>query len=195
MKPVESAPRQLRAQRRHARRARRAVAAILERLETGLEHGAQSIEREWRRATARSNGRLRRRENSVVQPSSVDTPFEREAVDRRRSRRCVRPQQAGKDDAAAGGGELRQRRGHPLQRPEQDIGEDDIERRVPARTLRAMTPLAVTTVTIAPARFSRALARATRNGAGVDVGCEHVPPQGARRGDGEDAAAGAEIED
>ena len=32
------------------------------------------------------------------------------------------------------------------------------------------------------------------HGGGVDVGREHAPPQGARGGDGEDAAAGAEIE-
>ena len=52
----------------------------------------------------------------------------------------------------------------------------------------------MTTSISAPARLSRALARAARTAEAVDVGREHAPPQGARGGDGEHAGAGAEIE-
>jgi hypothetical protein len=67
----------------------------------------------------------------------VDAPFERAgAIGGQRGVR-LRRQQAGQDDAGAGRGEFPQRRGQALQRPEQDVGEDESKRRVPADFSRA----------------------------------------------------------
>ena len=66
----------------------------------------------------------------------VDAPFKREGAIGGQRGAGLRRQQAGKHDAATGRGQPLQRRGDALQRPEQDIGEDEIERRAPGR-LRA----------------------------------------------------------
>ena len=56
----------------------------------------------------------------------IDPPFERQAAIGRDGGVGLGRQQAGQHDARAGRGEPRQRRGEALQRPQQDIGEDEI---------------------------------------------------------------------
>ena len=127
---VEPAPRELGAQCCDARRAGAAVAAILERLETRREHGGN-----LGAGAAAGNGAAAARAAHQHQRGpavEVDAPFERaSAIGGQRGVR-LRRQQAGQDDAGAGRGQLLQWRGDALQRSEQDIGEDEIERRAPA---------------------------------------------------------------
>ena len=94
---------------------------------------------------------------------------------------------------APGAVSLSQRRGQALQRPEQDVGEDESKRRAPADFSGAdafrLHHLDHRSGAIEPGIGARGA-----HGGGVDVGREHAPAQGARGGDGENAAAGAEIE-
>ena len=97
--------------------------------------------------------------------------------------------------AAAGGGQLPERRGQPQQRPEQDIGEDQIERRLPSARPRAAMPSALHDLDHRAGAVEPRIGARDADRAEVDVGCEHAPVQRAGGGDGEHAAAGAEIED
>ena len=99
-----------------------------------LEHAVQS-----RGAGAPGNaaGAPRPRSStSVVQPSSAIAPFEPERAIGGERGIGLRRQQAGQHDAAAGRDDLGQRRGEALQRLEQNVGEDEIERRVGANRRR-----------------------------------------------------------
>ena len=123
----------------------------------------------------------------------VDAPFERAgAIGGERGVR-LRRQQAGQDDAGAGRGQSLQRRGQALQRSEQNIGEDEIERRAPGDLARG-DAIRVDDLDHRAGAIEPGIGARGAHGGGVDVGREHAPPQGARGGDGEDAAAGAEIE-
>ena len=148
------------------------------------------------RRTGAASPRLRQ---SVVQPSSVDP---RAPVARPETSFAIGGERGIGLRLSAGPtgrhgrrrDELRQRRGEPLQRPEQDIGEDEIERRAAANAGRGERRSPARRVTTAPARLSRALSRATRTACAVDIGRQHAAAQRARRGDGEHAGAGAEVE-
>ncbi len=88
---------------------------------------------------------------------------------------------------------LVKRRGEPLQRLEQDIGEDEIERRAGADRRRGDAVRAHHLDQRAGA-IEPGIGARHAHGRGIDVGREHAPAQGAGGGDGEDARAGAEIE-
>src|ERR1700722_5289177 len=123
----------------------------------------------------------------------VDAPFERQRPISCDHRIGLRRQYPGQDDAGTGRRQMAQRRSDARQRAEQDIGEDQIERRAGADRARTdavgCNDRDEATGAIAPDIVARGA-----HGSGIDVGREHAHAQGARRGDGEHAAAGADIE-
>ena len=95
---------------------------------------------------------------------------------------------------AAGCGQPAQRRGHSLQRPEQDVGENDIERRAGANRTRPDAVGAHERDQAAGAIEPDIVAR-RGDRAGVNVGRQDARVQRSRRGDREHTAAGADVED
>ena len=124
----------------------------------------------------------------------IDPPFERQAAIGRDGGIGLGRQQAGQNDTRAGRGEPRERRGEALQRPQQDIGEDEIVGRALAQFWSG-DAVRLYHLDETAGAIERDIGAGRAHGAAVDVGCEHGPPQGAGGGDGEHARAGAEVED
>ncbi len=148
------------------------------------------MERALRATTDRDETAHKHQRRPAVE---LDAPFERQRAIGGSRRVGLRRQQAGEDHARAGGGEFYQRRCQKLQRPQQDVGEDQIERRHGAKASRrnavGMHSLDHRTNAVQPGVGAHDAYRF-----GVDVGCQHALPQGARRRNGEHARAGAEVE-
>jgi len=125
---------------------------------------------------------------------AFDAPLEGQRTIGRERGIGLRRQQPGQNDAGAGRCEPPQRRGDPLQRPEQDVGEDEIERRRLANAARADAIRLHHGDDCVDAVESGIGARDAHR-ACIHIGREHALPQRARGGDGEHAVAGAEIED
>ncbi len=123
----------------------------------------------------------------------IDPPFERKAAIGRDSGVGLGRQQAGQHDTRTGRGEPRERRGEALQRPQQDIGEDEIVGRAFVEFWSG-DAVGFYHLDETAGAIERGIGAGRAHGAAVDVGCEHGPPQGAGRRDGEHARAGAEIE-
>jgi hypothetical protein len=122
----------------------------------GLEHGANL----WAAATAGNDGTPAQSSPQHQRRPAVkrDPPLQRQAAIGSQHRIRLRGEQTRQHDAATRHNDFAKRRAEALQRCEQDIGEDESER-------RAFTPLACITSIMAPARLSRALARATHTAA------------------------------
>ena len=83
----------------------------------------------------------------------------------------------------------------PLQRPQQDIGEDRDRRAPRSRSFASGDAVRFYHLDEAAGAVERGIGAGRAHRAAVDVGRQHGPPQGARGRDGEHARAGAEIED
>ena len=81
-----------------------------------------------------------------------------------------------------------------MQRPQQDIGEDEIVGRALAQFCSGDAVRSYHLDKTAGA-IERGIGAGRAHRAAIDVGCQHGLPQGAGCGDGEHARAGAEIED
>ena len=123
----------------------------------------------------------------------IDPPFEREAAIGRDGGIGLGPQQAGQHDARARRGEPHERRGEALQRPQQDIGEDEIVGRALAE-FRSGDAVRFYDFDEAAGAIERGIGAGGAHGGAIVIRCEHRLPQGAGGGDGEHTRAGAEIE-
>ena len=208
---VESAALKFRAQRRHARRGFTTIVAIVERLEQCFEHrrNLSMIPENGNRIAARIDAnkqsgaaaqncfapRLRpSRETSVVQPSSSMRRLSASGRYAAMHRVGLRGQHPGQHDAAAARGQRAQRSCEPQQRSEQDVGEYQVERRARAQRLRR-DAVAGYHFDHRTGAIEPRVARATRTAVASMSVASTRALQCARGGDGEHAAAGAEIED
>ena len=123
----------------------------------------------------------------------VDTAFERQRAIGRDGGVRLRRQQARQDHARAGGRHFDERRGEPLQRPKQNVGEDKVERRPCANAL-SEDAVRFHDVYECAGPVELRVGAGDAHRFGIDVGCEYVLTQRQGGGDGEHAAAGAEIE-
>jgi hypothetical protein len=118
------------------------------------------------------------------------------AMRRRRCRlcaRCLARQQAGEHGDAAGGERAREILRHQHQRARQDVGEDEVERRGAAQHPVAIA-VAAPDIDQRGDAVGAGVARGDAHRLGIDVARRDLAAPGLRRGDGEDAGAGAHVE-
>jgi hypothetical protein len=147
-----------------------------------------------RRPGERGNGATRAAPEDECRPAvEIEAPFERQRPIGRDHGVRLHRQQAGEDDARAGVRQPHQRRSDALQRSEQDVGEDEIERRVRAQSARR-DAVGLHHLDQAAGSVEARIGARDAHRAGVDVGGDDAPAQRAGGGDGQHAATGAEIE-
>jgi hypothetical protein len=105
----------------------------------------------------------------------------------------LRREQSGEHEVSVARDEARHRRCERLERLEQDVGEDQLERRALAKDAGVETCDA-NGVDVGGRAVVAGIVACDGDRAGIDVARQHGPPQRFRRSDGEHAGAGADVE-